>query len=218
MYSKSFNYEGKMMKKGKLIAIDGIDGSGKSTLALEVAENLSAQYYSVFNERYMIKEMEDISNKLNKNYHDVFSERFINYAWMVDMFSVAINDLNTLLDTGKNVVLDRYILSAEVYSLATTNADISNCFSVYSLLPKPDLCIYLLVDIDTAIMRIKDRKKKCAYYENVLGLNRIAQKYKEMIPLEKEYPISIVDGNSDIQTVLQNCLTCLRNSGIINNT
>ncbi len=203
------------MVTGKLITIDGIDGSGKSTLAKKISEEINAEYFSVFDERYMIKEISNISKLLGKTYHEVFSDKFINYAWMMDLFAVAHNDLERLLKAGKNIILDRYILSAQVYSLATTTEDISNCFDIYSLLPSPDICIYLSVDVNKAIKRIEERGEEITFYENVDGLLKIIREYERMIPKETKYPIEIIDGGEDFKCVYTKCLSVLNKYDII---
>lgn len=203
------------MAIGKLIAIDGIDGSGKSTLARKISENINVKYFSVFEERYMIKELLHVSELINKNYREVFSDRFINFSWMMDLFAVAHNKLRTLLETGENVILDRYILSAEVYSLATTLSDISSCFDIYSILPKPDICIYMSVEVEIAVKRIKDRKEERAFYEDANGLSKIIDQYRMMLAEEKPYPIAIIDGNDVFENVYNNCLSVLKKYDII---
>lgn len=200
---------------GKLIAIDGIDGSGKSTLAKKISKELHAEYFSVFDERYMITEISNVSKLLGKTYREVFTDRFINYAWLMDLFKVAYNDLNALLKNGKNVVLDRYVLSAKVYSLATTSADISNCFEIYTLVPNPDICLYLSLDVDVAIKRIKGREKEITFYENVDGLMKIAQQYEKIISKETQYPIEIIRSDDNLEKVYLNCLSVLSKYDII---
>ena len=203
------------MKNGKIIAIDGIDGSGKSTLAKRLSDDFDMIYFSVFEEKYMIKEMLCVADSLKKNYQNVFSERFINYAWMMDLFVGAHKKIEYLLKSGQNVVLDRYILSAKVYSLATTSSDISDCFDIYSLLPNPSVCIYLSVDVEEAVNRIKKREKRRTFYENIDGLSKISQKYKMMIHKEKEYPIEFINGNNAFEKVYHDCLLLLHKNDII---
>lgn len=51
------------MKNGKIIAIDG---SGKSTLAKRLSDDFDMIYFSVFEEKYMIKEMLCVADSLKK--------------------------------------------------------------------------------------------------------------------------------------------------------
>lgn len=203
------------MTMGKLVVIDGIDGSGKSTLAKKIADNNDMEYLSIFEERYMINELIQVAKLDGKTYHAIFSDRLINYAWMIDLYVSANEKLVTLLRKGKNVILDRYILSAKVYSLATTTSDISKSFDIYSLLPVPHVGLYLSIDVNCAVRRIEKRKKIKAFYENKEDLLKIAETYEMMLPKEKSYPIITIKGNDDIKNVYENSLSVLNMYGII---
>lgn len=90
-----------------------------------------------------------------------------------------------MIEEGKNVVIDRYCLSAKVYAEATTNVDMNIFFEIYSLLPKPDYIFFLDIEPSKAVSRIKSRNKKVAYYENEDSLKTIRQKYYDVIQREK---------------------------------
>ena len=201
--------------RGKLIAIDGIDGSGKSSLIRELIKNSNGKLlaYETFEHRPMITEFLSVANECNRNIYELFSERTINIAWMMDLFSNTYNKIEKLLDEGFNVVLDRYILSAKVYSIATTNSNISDLFAIYELLPKPDICLYIMVDTECALKRIDDRGEEKVYYENEEYLNQISKAYKDYISKEK-YMIEVLDGNLSIEEVTEITLAILKYNGI----
>ena len=147
------------------------------------------------------------------NMYELFSERTINIAWMMDLFSNTYNKIEELLAEGFNVVLDRYILSAKVYSIATTNSNISDLFSIYELLPKPDICLYIMVGTECALKRIDDRGEEKVYYENEEYLTQISRTYKDNISKEK-YLIEVLDGNLSIEEVTEKTLAILKYNGI----
>ena len=190
------------MKKGKLIAIDGMDGVGKSTLSKSLAENrINTKCNDTFGDRFIIRELEAVSSKLKLNKYQAFSDRIINLAWMSDLVETAINTINPLLESGYDVVLDRYILSAKVYSMATANDDFTKFFPLYNLIPQPDLCIFLYADVETALDRISKRNIPKTFYETYDGLTAITNRYKEYIKYES-YPIITIQSNKQSKDVL----------------
>lgn len=184
--------------KGQLITIEGIDGSGKSTLVELLAEKNTENtipYYTFLN-RWTILEYVKISEKLNEEYINLFSERAINIAWMMDLYENIMKYVLPLLEEGKNVILDRYILSAKAYAIATTKYNMEEFFKIYNLLPKPDICIFLNTDITIAFERIINRQKKMVHYENITDLYKINDVYHQLIRIEP-YKIEQIDGNME---------------------
>lgn len=128
------------MKRGYLIAFEGIDRAGKSTQARLLFDKISNSSFLKFpDEKTHLGQY--IRKILNKNapqpnnlhaMHMLFtSNRWENYHF--------IN--NTLL-SNQNIILDRYSLSGQVYSIShglpsqwVLNAEIG--------LPKPDITIFL---------------------------------------------------------------------------
>ena len=75
------------------------------------------------------------------------------------------NEILPILDTGKNVILDRYVLCIKLFTELFLQPS-CNCLSkALECLPNPDIGIYLNVDVDIAIARIQQRSRKT-------GINR----------------------------------------------
>lgn len=199
-------------KRGMLISVDGIDGSGKSTLVKNLALDLVKDfvYYDTFEKRKTISEVINISEKYKDSYHNMFSEELINKLWLIDLCDVVFDEVENILNRGKNVILDRYVLSAKVYSLATTNSDISHLFKIYDMLPMPHLGVYIDVNPSIAERRILLRDDKVARYENYSGLVRIQKVYERMME-EEPYPILRVNGNRNQEKVLARVSSWIRN-------
>lgn len=191
-------------KRGKLVVIDGIDGSGKSSIAKELDkyfdENVIVK--ETFSDQKIIEELDKIAQSFNLKKEQLFSERLINIVWMIELMLNVKNSIEKELENGKNFILVRYILSAKVYSLATTNDDISQLFDIYSLLPQPDLGLYINVQVEEAVNRINRRGEVPKYYENSLYLQKISSKYKELLHLEP-YPIIEINGNKSMTEIMK---------------
>lgn len=192
--------------KGKLYVIDGIDGCGKSTIAELVGKYLGTNITVIepFSNRELIDELDFVASTMNKSKEEVFSEKLINIAWLMDLFINTKRHIVALLEEGKNVFLVRYVLSAKVYSLATTKADISELFEIYNLLPVPDLGFFINIDSSIAESRIIKRNEQRTYYENKEYLDRIHEKYTEFLSRER-YPIVELNGEKS-QLELLNCI------------
>lgn len=61
------------------------------------------------------------------------------------------------LENGNTVILDKYTLCNKVYS-NLRNMGLEHMDRMLDILPKPDLGIYLDVNVDTALKRISEKK------------------------------------------------------------
>lgn len=181
---------------GKLFVIDGIDGSGKTTLAKNIKKRLGNQIVVIetFEKRTITNELERVAAMLGKTKKETFSDRMINIAWMLDLIINVKNEIMQYLLKGENVILVRYILSAKVYSLATTGDDMSELFDIYSILPMPVKGILVNISSDLAETRVVNRGEKIAFYECAEYLKKIQKNYKELKSLEP-YPIAELNGD-----------------------
>ena len=192
--------------KGKLIVVDGIDGSGKSSLVQNIANNFKSDHLIAmggFDQRHYSEELTAIAKSLNKTKQEVFSGALINITWLMDLVNHTLSVINERLNSGQNIIVDRYTLSAKVYSLATTDSNISHLFPIYSLLPKPALGFYLDVSIETSLNRINKRSKEQIFYENREGLINIKHTYEKEL-LKVDYPLVRIDANDSETAVITN--------------
>lgn len=146
-----------IMKRGSLIAIEGIDGSGKSTLVNMIAKEFQRKNFypmSGVGQMNFTRECREIE----KN-NDSFSPRFLNIAWLMDFYETG-KMVELMIEEGKNVVIDRYCLSAKVYAEATTNVDMNIFFEIYSLLPKPDYIFFWILNLVRLLAESKVEIKK----------------------------------------------------------
>lgn len=195
--------------KGKLIVIMGIDGSGKTTLVGNLEEcgcdvdNWKCM--SVFDNSVFTKELEEVAKRQGKTRRECFSKDLRSIIWRADLINNVYQYVVPELENGNTVILDRYTLCNKVYS-NLRNMGLEHMDRMLDILPKPDLGIYLDVNIDTALKRISERNAiERAPYERKDGLVQIKGIYEELMPQE-DYPIVRINANLSKREVTKETL------------
>lgn len=195
--------------KGNLIVIMGIDGSGKTTLV----GNLEKCGYdvdnwkcmSIFDNSVFTKELEEVAKQQGKTRRTCFSQELRSLTWRTDLINNAYRYVLPELENGNTVILDRYTLCNKVYS-NLRKMELEHMDKMLDILPKPDLGMYLDVNIDTALKRISERKSlERAPYERRDGLIQIKGLYEELM-LQEDYPIVRIDANLSKREVTKEAL------------
>ena len=140
---------------GKLIFLFGIDGSGKSTILkmLEDSGLNNTIYTSCLRNAIFEEELYQAESKLHFSREDFFSHEFKHVLHIGSVIYNMFNIVLPLLDSGKNVILDRYAICIKLFTELFLEPS-CNCLSKsLDCLPVPDLGIYFDVDIDIAIQR-----------------------------------------------------------------
>lgn len=200
--------------RGKLICLFGIDGSGKSTL-LEILNNSKLENTictSCLKNAVFEEELYQAEKTLQFHRKDVFSHEFKHVLHIGSVIFRMYNEILPILDTGKNVILDRYVLCIKLFTELFLQPS-CNCLSkALECLPNPDIGIYLNVDVDIAIARIQQRSRKTGipphYSESRQALILKQTKYEDIIPSEP-YPIIEINANDDINIVYSTVLKLL---------
>ncbi len=198
--------------KGKLIAIMGIDGSGKTTLVgnLEKCgcgiDNWKCM--SIFDNSIFTEELETVARQQGKTRRECFSKELRSITWRSDLINNVFRYVIPELERGNTIILDRYTLCNKVYS-NLEKSRLGHMDKILEVLPKPDLGIYLDVDIDVALSRINKRsEKKRAPYEKKEGLIDLERKYKRLMPQES-YPIVAINANLSEKEVTRSALDAI---------
>jgi dTMP kinase len=148
------------VKKGILIAIEGIDGSGKSAIAKELVDFLNAVGYDAI----LLKEPSDsiYGEKIRKSAQRLPPEEELD-LFLRDREIDVRERILPALEKGKVIVMDRYYYSNIAYQSAR-GIDAERIRSLNEkFAPKPDLVIILDVSPETALRRIKRRGKLTAF-------------------------------------------------------
>lgn len=162
------------MEKGKLIVLEGIDGSGKSANYKRICQHLEEdgiEYNHIVFPRYdndssaLIRMY--LGGQFGSNPADVNAYTASTF-YAVDRFAAYRTDWGSVYNSGGFILSDRYTTSNAVHQGAKLpDEELEDFFKwLYDLeyvkmeLPKPDLVIYLDVDIETSLARMKRRQAK----------------------------------------------------------
>lgn len=161
------------MSKGKLIVLEGIDGSGKSSQyrrLCEKLENDGVEYNHIVFPRYTKDSSALIrlylGGAFGENPNDVNAYTASTF-YAVDRFASYRDDWGKIYENGGLIVSDRYTTSNAVHQgCKLSDEELPEFFAWLSDLeynkmglPKPDLVIYLDVDIETSLRRMKFRQE-----------------------------------------------------------
>ena len=170
-----------MQKRGKFIVLEGFDGVGKTTLSRVIAQEKNYSYH---------KSPEGVFSNARK-YFDVeginFIDRFSFYSGVSIRNSLIAS---TLINQGKNIIMDRYYYSVIAYHYEEFNKLPSKMQEMYNFLLQPDLVFYVdvkfeeictrldniyveLPDDDKLFLKKEKHKKITEIYKSVLPINII---------------------------------------------
>ncbi len=187
---------------GKLIVLEGIDGSGKSTqyrLLLERLKKENVEFRNTVFPRYKEESSALIRLYLGGAFGDKPSDVNASAAcafYAVDRYAAYKQDWGGYYENGGLILADRYTTSNAVHQgCKLPESELSEFFDwLYDFeyvrlgLPVPDLVLYLDVDIETSLRRMRSREeatntkadiheKDVAYLAECLRTGRLAAKH-----------------------------------------
>jgi len=174
------------------IAIEGNIGAGKTSLATRIAQD--------FNAKLILEQFED-NAFLPKFYNDP-----VKYAFPLELAFLAerYNQLKTQLtsqDLFKCFTISDYLINKSlIFSRKTLQDDeftlYAKLFSIISAsLPRPELLVYLYVDIERLTQNIISRGREYEQNINPEYLERIQASYFDYIRQQQDLRILILDTN-----------------------
>lgn len=198
------SYHGGLKLKGYLINLEGIDGSGKNT-CFEIIKKLF-ENKNIEVKRYHYPDENSIWGKTILMYLDgkinlSTEEQF--FAYFVDMLKDQ-KEIETDLNFGKIVVLDRYVPSTIAFQCAKgfdCNAAVNIINNMNIIIP--DITIFLDVDPEISIKRKKLQKKMLDKHESDLALQRsVRNQYRNLYKsnmFSKKWVL--INSNKDIEEI-----------------
>jgi deoxyadenosine/deoxycytidine kinase len=192
----------------QFIAIEGTIGAGKTSLATRISQD--------FNARLILEQFED-NAFLPKFYEDQEKYAFpLEMSFMASRFQQLKDQLGTHDLFRSFTISDYYVAKSLIFARKTLQADEFNLFNRFFQLidislPKPDLLVYLYLDINRLQENI--RKRGRSYEQQIKDdyLDQIQSGYFDFIRQQPEMRILLLDTNqldfvsneTDYQTVVE---------------
>jgi len=195
-----------LVSKGVFICLEGLDGCGKTTQAKLLVRMLRRSCDAVYTAE---PSRGNIGRFIKK--HCLHSDKRGSgvveaLLFAADRFDHVENTVLPALKKGQIVVSDRYVYSSLAYQGAT-GLDLEWIQKINEHAARPDLAIYIDVDPETVIQRLKPKKSVMEILETERKVREVYMKFVEKGELVR------VDGNksqsqvaADLANVLQRFL------------
>jgi dTMP kinase len=192
-------------RKGKLIAIEGIDGAGKTTFAKALYETLKKRGINcIFScEPTSGPFGEKIKSALIKKESNPQDLRLLflkDRKWHVEKIILPA------LEAQKWIILDRYYPSTLAYQSSQGLSLKELLIENETIAPIPDLVIYLDLPLEVAFKRIGNREKRLTIFEKREFLERVTETYKKCLKL---FNYLIIDATKPVEENLEYLLKFL---------
>ncbi len=174
------------------IAIEGNIGAGKTTLATRLSQQFST--------RLILEQFED-NSFLPKFYEDPTRYAFpLELSFLADRFQQLKNQLAVQDMFHPITIADYFILKSLIFAKKTLNGEEFNLYKrlfsiIENALPKPDLLVYLYLDISRLQTNIRNRGR---VYEQKIEddyLQRIQEGYLDYIKQQQGLRVLLIDTN-----------------------
>ena len=177
-----------MSKQGAFICIEGLDGCGKTTQAKLLAKKLGKSHNAVYTAE---PSRGKIGTYIRNSY--LYGEKRLSIVLEALLFAAdRIEHLETevlpALREGRLVISDRYVYSSLAYQdAAGLSLEWIEKVNEYAL--KPDLAVFVDVDLETVMRRLKAKKSVMEKTETLQKVRDVYLKFVEKGELVR------IDGN-----------------------
>jgi deoxyguanosine kinase len=183
---------GKMTFNYNFIAIEGNIGAGKTSLATRIAAE--------FNARLILEQFEE-NTFLPKFYENPAKYAFpLELTFLAERYQQLKDQLSTQDMFKTFTVADYFIHKSLIFASRNLSGDEFTLYTrlfniIEGVLPKPDLLVYLYLDIDNLRKNIKDRGR--VYEQNIQSgyLAKIQQGYLDFLRQQHKMRVLIIDTN-----------------------
>ena len=192
---------------GYFITFEGPDGSGKSTVATEICALLKKDGYDVVHTREPggIEISEDIRNIILDPKNTMMDPKTEALLYAASRRQHLVERVLPAIKEDKIVICERFLDSSLAYQgfgrqLGFDEILNINLFAIDNTYP--DLTIYLDVDEEVGLSRLKDRSFKDRLDQESIDFHhRVSQGYREVLKRFKDR-IKIVDASKELDEVI----------------
>jgi dTMP kinase len=185
-------------RRGRLIAIEGIDGSGKTTLARAFAARLREAGRTVCESKEPTDGKWGTLIRASKTTQRLAPDDEL-AAFIEDRKEHVRDVINPALERGEVVVLDRYYYSTAAYQGWRVRAPEDIILMNEEFAPRPDLLVVLDMPATDAVGRIKARGDKPDLFEYPAALARIREVF---LGFEGDHVLHL-DGTRQVEQLIQ---------------
>jgi dTMP kinase len=167
----------KLSKKGVFICIEGLDGCGKTTQAKLLAKKLRKSHNAFYTAEPSRGEIGTFIRKRCLYTEKRLSTVVEALLFAADRVEHVESEVLPALHEGRLVISDRYIYSSLAYQgAAGLSLDWIEKINEHAL--KPDLAIFIDVDLKTVMNRLKSKK---SVMENMETLQKVRDVYLKFV-------------------------------------
>ena len=200
--------------KGYFITLEGPDGSGKTTVTNAVCEKLEQMGYQIVHTREPggIEIAEQIRSVILDPKNTAMDAKTEALLYAASRRQHLVERVFPALKQGKIVICERFLDSSLAYQgygrqLGFDEVLSINLFATDNIYP--DLTVYLDVDEEIGLSRLKDRSFKDRLDQESIDFHhRVSQGYKEVLKRFKDR-ICIVDASKSLDEVIDNTLNTI---------
>ncbi len=188
----------KLNKKGVFICIEGLDGCGKTTQAKLLAKKLRKSHNAIYTAE---PSHGKIGTYIRKSY--LYGEKRLSIVleallFAADRIEHLENEVIPALNEGCLVISDRYVFSSLAYQgAAGLSLDWIEKINEHAL--KPDLAVFIDVDLETVMDRLKSKK---SVMENIETLRKVRDVYLQFVATSELVKIDGNHGKSEVAKAL----------------
>jgi dTMP kinase len=189
------------MKRGKLIALEGIDGAGTTTHTRLLREHLSARGLEVHTTNEPSRG--PIGRLLRSALHgdEPLNEQSLALLFAADRLDHVVSEVEPHLSGGRVVITDRYVMSSLAYqSLTLPMAWVAE---INGFAPKADVTLFLRVSPQVADQRVEARGGPRELYEKLEKQVAIAKAYEAALERGELGRVHVVDAEQSVSEVAQ---------------
>lgn len=194
------------MTKGKFIVLEGIDGSGKTTQLQRLVQRFETQQQKVYatkepTDRPIGKIIRQVLNRELKMSEKTMAALFL--ADRLDHIENQENGMLSLIESGTNVVCDRYYLSSYAYHSAYVPLDwVMAANSECAKLLRPDLIVFLDISPEKSLERLRESRQFLDLYETEERLTKVRTNYfVAMQRIGQEENILVIDATLEEEEI-----------------
>ena len=187
-----------LSKKGAFICIEGIDGCGKTTQAKLLTKKLGKSHHAI----YTAEPSQGKVGTYIRNY--LYGEKRLSIVleallFAADRIEHQENEVIPALNEGRLVISDRYVYSSLAYQgAAGLSIEWIEKVNEYAL--KPDLAVFIDVDLETVMSRLKDKK---SVMENTETLQKVRDVYRMFVSKDELVRIDGNRGEAEVAAALE---------------